>query len=318
MIRLPQISEENATRFCNDTYPRILTLLTKNEKNSQFQKIIRYCSTDGKLDDKKIKNLLTGDFSTLKKAIDQIGIIEKKCVQGKSPNKVDNPTVNDLFEAEYKKFCSRKLGINWAQRIDVTICPYCNRSYIFTSSKRGTRPQYDHYFPKSKYPYLALSMYNLIPCCSVCNGLKHDDDTVENPIIYPYQDSYGVQAEFVENGVDADNIASWLGAAPKYEIKIQCKDEIDPDLKKRIEQAVKTFRLEDLYSKHSDYVKDILRTAYIYHDDYFTGLVTQYPDLFHSKEEAKDFVFFNYLEEKDWGKRVLAKLTHDLAQKISR
>ena len=114
MIRLPQISEENATQFYNDTYPRILTLLTENEKNLQFQKIIRYCSTAGKLDDKKIKNLLTGDFSTLKKAIDQIGIIEKKCVQGKSPNKVDNPTVNDLFEAEYKKFCSRKLGINWA------------------------------------------------------------------------------------------------------------------------------------------------------------------------------------------------------------
>lgn len=304
MIRLPEISEENATQFYNDTYPRILTLLTENEKNLQFQKIIRYCSTDVNLDDKKIKKLLTGDFSTLKNAIDQIGIIE-------------NSNINKQFERIYTNFCKRKFGRNWAQMIEVTVCPYCNRSYIFTSSKSGTRPQYDHYFPKSKYPYLALSMYNLIPCCSVCNGLKHDDNTVENPIIYPYQESYGVQAEFEETGVGADNIASWLGAAPEYKIKIRYKDEINPDLKKRIEQAVKTFRLEDLYSKHSDYVRDILRAAYIYHDDYFTGLVTQYPDLFHSKEEATDFVFFNYLEEKDWGKRVLAKLTHDLAQKVS-
>lgn len=71
------------------------------------------------------------------------------------------------------------------------------------------------------------------------------------------------------------------------------------------------------YSCDSDYVRDILRTAHIYSDDYFEGLVTQYPDLFKSKKEARDFVFFNYLEERDWGKRVLAKLTHDIAQKVS-
>lgn len=305
MIRLPEISEEKATQFYKDTRRQMHELLISNRANPQFRKIICYCSENGKLNDGKIKKLLIGDFAILTKAIDQIGIIE-------------DCSVKKQFERIYTNFCNRKFGRTWAEMVGVTVCPYCNRSYIFVSSKKGTRPQYDHFFPKSKYPYLALSMYNLIPCCAVCNGLKHDDDTVENPIIYPYQDSYGVQAEFVENGVDADNIVSWLGAAPKYEIKIRYKDKINPDLKKRIEQAVKIFRLEDLYSKHSDYVRDILRTAYIYHDDYFTGLVTQYPDLFHSKEEAKDFVFFNYLEEKDWGKRVLAKLTHDLAQKISK
>ena len=69
-----------------------------------------------------------------------------------------------------------------------------------------------------------------------------------------------------------------------------------------------------LYSKHSDYIRDILRTAYIYNDDYFEGLAVQYSDLFHSKQEAQDFVFFNYLDEADWGKRILAKLTHDIVE----
>lgn len=135
--------------------------------------------------------------------------------------------------------------------------------------------------------------------------------------IYPYKDSYGEQVTFEENGVNADNIESWLGAAREYEIKIRYADEIDGVLKSKIEHAATTFRLEELYSKHGDYVRDILRTAYIYNDDYFEGLVTQYPDLFHSKQEAKNFVFFNYLEEGDWGKRILAKLTHDIAQKVS-
>lgn len=96
--------------------------------------------------------------------------------------------------------------------------------------------------------------------------------------------------------------------------RIKYSDEIDPELKCKIRQAVTLFKLEDLYSKHSDYIRDILRTAYIYNDDYFEGLAVQYSDLSHSKQEAQDFVFFNYLDEADWGKRVLAKLTHDIAE----
>ena len=304
MIRLPEISVENTRKFYKDTYSRMRDMLLRVGGNTGFERIIHYCSTGGQLDDGKVERLLVGDISVLKDAIDQIGIIEDTDVENK-------------FKNAYKNFCNRKLGRNWAQMIGVTVCPYCNRSYIFTSNKRGTRPQYDHYFPKSKYPYLALSMHNLIPCCAVCNGLKHDEDTYETPFIYPYKDSYGEQVTFEENGVNADNIESWLGAAREYEIKIRYADEIDVVLKSKIEHAATTFRLEELYSKHGDYVRDILRTAYIYNDDYFEGLVIQYPDLFHSKQEAKNFVFFNYLEEGDWGKRVLAKLTHDIAQKVS-
>lgn len=109
-------------------------------------------------------------------------------------------------------------------------------------------------------------------------------------------------------------ITAWLGAAEEYQIKIRYSKDIDPELKHKIERAVSLFKLEDLYSKHSDYVRDILRTAYIYNDDYFEGLAAQYGDLFRNKQEAQDFVFFNYLDEADWGKRVLAKLTHDIAE----
>lgn len=303
MIRLPKISEENETKFYEDTYPRMRDMLLRVGGSAGFESVIRYCSTGGQLDDGKVKNLLVGDISVLEAIIDEIGVV--------------GGNVKTKFETLYKNFCARKFGKKWAQAIGVTICPYCNRSYIFTSSKNGTRPQYDHYFPKSKYPYLALSMYNLVPCCAVCNGLKHDKNTHETPIIYPYTDSYGEKAVFEESGVNADNIEAWLGTAKEYKITIRYADDIEDELKGKIKNAVTIFKLEELYSKHSDYVRDILRTAHIYSDDYFEGLVTQYPDLFKSKKEARDFVFFNYLEERDWGKRVLAKLTHDIAQKVS-
>ena len=81
------------------------------------------------------------------------------------------------------------LGVS---KIGVEICPYCNRSFIYTTPKKGTRPQYDHYYPKSKYPYLALSMYNLIPCCPVCNNAKNAEDTFDNKsLLYPFEEEYG-------------------------------------------------------------------------------------------------------------------------------
>ncbi len=179
MIKLPTISAENVSAFHKDVFKSMKELLVKNLENPLFERIICYCSIDGQLNDSKIERLIIGDIMVLTDTISQIGVTDK---------------VVDKFDKAYTNFCNRNFGRTWAQRIGVTTCPYCNRSYIFTSSKSGTRPQYDHYFPKSKYPYLALSMYNLIPCCSICNGLKHDVDTHQTPIIYPYKDSNSGQA----------------------------------------------------------------------------------------------------------------------------
>ena len=298
MIKLSEISTENTEKFLEDTHRRMYDMLSDSERDANYGRIIYYCSTEGHLDNGKIRRLLTGNISDLRDAIVNIGPIENVAVKRK-------------FENLYNNFCNRTLGKNWAQMLGVTVCPYCNRSYVFTLRK-GTRPQYDHDFPKSKYPYLCISMYNLIPCCSVCNSLKHDEDTYHTPFIYPYEDAYGKQAVF---GIGANDIETWLGAADRYEVKIRYSSNIGAELKSRIEHAAATFKIEELYGKHRDYIRDILRTAYVYNDDYFEGLLAQYPNLFHNKQEAQNFVFLNYLDEDDWGKRVLAKLTHDMAKR---
>jgi len=32
----------------------------------------------------------------------------------------------------------------------------------------------DHYYPKADYPYLAISIFNLVPSCPTCNGIKEE------------------------------------------------------------------------------------------------------------------------------------------------
>lgn len=67
----------------------------------------------------------------------------------------------------------------------VRYCPYCNAETIYAirfterGDTRMVKNAFDHYFPRARYPFLGLSLYNLIPACSRCNsnlkGSKYKD-----------------------------------------------------------------------------------------------------------------------------------------------
>lgn len=66
----------------------------------------------------------------------------------------------------------------------------------------------DHYYDKGKYPYLALSFYNLIPSCNICNSkFKTTIDFKEIPHLHPYEDSFNEKAKFSQffSNVDSEN-----------------------------------------------------------------------------------------------------------------
>ena len=177
MIQLPKVSKELEAEYFESVQKSYIEALEKlkddkvevkkkdAETESEHIKRKEKCSSEGnaiiaflsekeKLDDDKIKNILVGKVPDLEKAMVAIGPIESIEIQKE-------------FERVYTNFSNRKFGYQWAEKLGVTVCPYCNRSYIFTVKKDArngkARPQYDHFFPKSIYPYLAVSMYNLIP-----------------------------------------------------------------------------------------------------------------------------------------------------------
>lgn len=86
-------------------------------------------------------------------------------------------------------------------RLKAETCPFCNRIYTKTLMKGsdggGIRPELDHFYPKSKYPYLAVSLFNLIPICSYCNRQKSNHAEMytrsrryRHSIIYPYDEAF--------------------------------------------------------------------------------------------------------------------------------
>lgn len=83
------------------------------------------------------------------------------------------------------------------------ICPYCNQAFAFTVVDVGGsfRPTLDHFFPKAEYPYLALSLYNLVPSCYTCNSnLKGAKDFFLTQHLHPLEDVEEVSFDFVSSG----------------------------------------------------------------------------------------------------------------------
>lgn len=263
----------------------------KNMSNSpKYKKLKEYA-----VNEENLKKLIIGSKKDMMDAIDKIG--ELKLTK-------DNKFIN-----LYNNFTNRNWSKTLLDKLNINVCPYCNRQYTFTIKEKGIRPQFDHYFPKSKYPYLSVSLYNLIPCCSICNSKKSDIDTYKQEFIYPYDEEYSDNAVFKTKLVDYDFL-SWIGESDNFEIMIDYKN--NNDLKSKIENTARHLALEELYSKHTDYVKDIIKKTIIYNDSRINELLDSFPELFSSKEELINSIFMNYMDKDNWDKRPLSKLTYDI------
>ena len=198
-----------------------------------------------------------------------------------------------------------------AKELSVNTCPYCNSQYTFTIDRnRKIRPQFDHFLPKSEYPCLALSFYNLIPCCSTCNHIKSSDD---KELLHPYFAGFGNKFHFKVNHLDY--------ILENKQIDIECVKnrnivKIEKDFEIRCENNVRTFALNDLYAQHSDYVGEILDKAYAYSDDYFVGITEEFSRMGKSPSEIKRIIFGNYVDRVDHEKRPLSKLTSDVLEQV--
>lgn len=103
---------------------------------------------------------------------------------------------------DYKHF-SDKYSTEWnaydlCAEAKWTVCPYCHIHGTETVEDTGNedeyRPPLDHYHPKSTYPFLALSLGNLVPACAQCNGsgFKHAQNFYLKPHLHPLSDSENI------------------------------------------------------------------------------------------------------------------------------
>ncbi|MDU7253057.1 MAG: hypothetical protein E6274_12105, partial [Clostridium sp.] len=238
----------------------------------------------------------------------------------------------DLFTNGGKNRLNDWGAYNLLKELNITTCPYCNRNYIHTyMSKSGIcRADIDHFYAKSKYPFLAVSLYNFIPSCHTCNSsFKNSIDNFLIPHLYPYEDKFGQDAKFkTAFYVDEDikenddlnqkeiyDIRYLLGDSDNFKIEIKLNNP-KSDIGTKIQNSIDTFQIQDLYNFHKDYIRELIKKSIIYNKSRIDELYTQYPELFRSREEVIKMVISNYIYDEDLGKRPLSKLTKDICEEL--
>ncbi|MEK5060011.1 hypothetical protein BK126_19270 [Paenibacillus sp. FSL H7-0326] len=92
-------------------------------------------------------------------------------------------------------------------------CPFCGL-YDIDSEYVHTRDAYDHYLPKSEYPFSSISFKNLAPICNKCNssnkGSKdplYDSNGNRRKAFYPFnRDSYTMDINVKLNSAEIEKL----------------------------------------------------------------------------------------------------------------
>jgi len=194
--------------------------------------------------------------------------------------------------------------------VEVHTCYFCNIEFInkFKSSADGEFKNgftLDHYIDKATYPYLALSLYNLIPSCYTCNSKVKGIDEINNLSPSSVKFDFDTKVKFktfMQNRNLQINKEQDFALILKEDFSLEYKDYIDG------------FMLNERYEYHKYKVIEMINKRKEYPDSRIKELakLTQ-----KTEEEVKQDLFGEYLfEDEDLHKRPLSKLIKDISKEL--
>jgi len=252
-----------------------------------------------------VENLLKADTEALKEHIAYFAKHYPSSIKHNS--KLNILLREEIFEKEYNNWGQRRKygAYNFVESLDLKTCPYCNRNYTFIVNDESgkLRPEIDHFYPKSKYPFLAMSFFNLIPSCPSCNHTK--SNTVKKDLINPYDIKDGdFTFTYTPKSVDFIEVENQKYNFDNFEIELKSNQNNQDN--------IELFKLKELYAQHKDIVLELLIKKAYYPQSYIDELSS----FGFSKDEIYRYLFSNYNQEQDLHKRPLSKLTKDISQEL--
>jgi hypothetical protein len=213
----------------------------------------------------------------------------------------------NFYEKEWEKITDYT-RYTFVKEHGIKTCPYCNRNYIFVvdSDNKKLRPEIDHFYPKSIYPFLAMSFYNLIPSCQICNHTKKDKDAFEDKLKSPYEITLtDFRFKYIPKNIDFYQIKKRKIKENNIEIQLKTENGLDKNNE--------YFKLDKLYEQHKDIVIDLLIKKTIYTKSYIRELKQNFK---FTDDEIYRYLVCNYQKDEDLHKRPLSKLIKDISEEL--
>jgi hypothetical protein len=202
-----------------------------------------------------------------------------------------------------KRYDAYQLAFN----LERNTCCYCNRMYTATVKsnygKKVMRPIFDHWYPQYKYPLLALSFYNLIPSCTICNSNIKGKKLPQEKQLHPYSSA---------NVIDGFRFSfDFEGDTSHFKIKTIVGADNAP-----LTEAIADQKLELLYQAHPTELADMLMMAKSYTPDYIQQIINLFPNDCLSHKEAYRLAFGTEIDPADFHRRPLSKFRSDILAEL--
>ena len=330
-----KIKEEHSEWYNNNILPNIKNAyeFIKSQKSKSYSmkkylELLKKIINKGK--DFIIQKELFLDYEN--KEIDKIiKIMKKKNKKSKSILEIRFEKLN--ISEEYlpnQLFCYKKFqdgNKNWGRHkllflMEIEVCPYCQRNYISSyeeNNSKKTTADLDHFYPKSLYPFLALSLYNFIPSCQICNSrFKRNKDARDSLYLYDEGfDELGVKFRTSE-----EVIVKILGEGHSdFFVKIDYENLKDEKNKEKIKNSIRNLGLDKVYEKsHNQYIQNLLYNIEKYPENYLENCVEMFESDVDKKKQLEEY--FKDIVKEPYRKRIengepLAKLTKDILEEFN-
>ncbi len=209
----------------------------------------------------------------------------------------------------------------YIKKMGIKSCVYCNAQYAVSVRKGKTsrsnlfRSTYtlDHYLPKSNYPYLATSFFNLYPACSACNQTKSNRPPIFKLYVKPI-DPVVERNPFVFN-LDKSSFIKYslTGNVDDLKIHFSANAGIPHQL---VVDYEKYFHVEALYGNMNDTIEEVIWKYRVYNRAGRKALYDGFSVVLPNKNDWNRFVLGNFDKAEDIQKRPLAKLVQDVAKQL--
>ena len=212
------------------------------------------------------QNFSITKIDDLKKILKKMFIDLCNCLTGctKNKNGMSLPIIDySIISSDLRHKLMNSIGIR--------TCPYCNRNYITRYGINGSKStaDLDHFYQKEQYPLFALSLFNFIPSCPICNSRMKNTHPADDTI-YPYEEGFEDDVHFelnyIGNNTKGEKILHLWQALSSiqysdFEISLIIDPATPPDRVLRINKSKELFHLEEVYEDHKqDAMETALRT----------------------------------------------------------
>lgn len=263
--------------YYNENYKKIIKYDLKDILCGNFERLVEIKDKLGKKDDNKIKSFFNYDKSKINNSSPLISKLQ--------------PKISKFFE----------------ENIEVDTCYYCNIDFINTFKKgKETKNAFtlDHVLEKADYPFLALSLYNLVPSCYVCNS-KVKDSKIAFDLFSPTNKDF-----------DFDEKVKFKSFIINENLQIE-KDKdfyikLIENYSNKYDKYIESLNLDSRYDYHKYKVLEMIKKRREYPDSRIKELSNLTKK---TQEEIKQDLFGIYTNE-DLHKRPLSKLIKDISEEL--